>query len=151
VNVPGASEWFRGGVVAYHEQVKFDVLGVPVGPVVSEKAALAMAEGVRRVTGSDVGLGITGVAGPDEQEGAPPGTIFIGISLPGGVTSTRELHMVGDRERVRQYGTISTLDLLCPEGPADLLSARPRRRGCCTHALPHRGPTAGPHTASKPW
>jgi nicotinamide-nucleotide amidase len=112
VNVAGASAWFRGGVVAYHEQVKYEVLGVPVGPVVSEKAAAAMAEGARRVTGSDVGLGITGVAGPDDQEGVDPGTIFIGISLPNGVTSTRELHMVGDRERVRQYGAISTLDLL---------------------------------------
>ena len=84
VNVPGASAWFRGGVVAYHEQVKFDVLGVPVGPVVSEAAAAAMAEGVCRVTGSDVGLGITGVAGPDDQEGVAPGTIFVGLALPDG-------------------------------------------------------------------
>jgi nicotinamide-nucleotide amidase len=112
VNVPGASAWFRGGVVAYHEQVKFDVLGVPVGPVVSEKAAAAMAEGVRRVTGSDVGLGITGVAGPDEQEGVAPGTVFVGLSRPDGTTEARELHLPGDRERVRQYGSISALDLL---------------------------------------
>jgi nicotinamide-nucleotide amidase len=112
VNVPGASAWFRGGVVAYHEQVKFDVLGVPVGPVVSEAAAAAMAEGVCRVTGSDVGLGITGVAGPDDQEGAGPGTIFVGLRLPDGTTTTRELHLPGDRERVRQYGAISALDLL---------------------------------------
>jgi nicotinamide-nucleotide amidase len=112
VNVPGASAWFRGGVVAYHEQVKFDVLGVPVGPVVSEAAAAAMAEGVCRVTGSDVGLGITGVAGPDDQEGAGPGTIFVGLRLPDGTTATRELHLPGDRERVRQYGAISALDLL---------------------------------------
>jgi nicotinamide-nucleotide amidase len=112
VNVPGASAWFRGGVVAYHEQVKFDVLGVPVGPVVSEAAAAAMAEGVCRATGSDVGLGITGVAGPDDQEGVAPGSIFIGLRLPDGSTSTHELHLPGDRERVRQYGAISTLDLL---------------------------------------
>jgi nicotinamide-nucleotide amidase len=112
VNVPGASAWFRGGVVAYHEQVKFDVLGVPVGPVVSEAAAVAMAEGVCRVTGSDVGLGITGVAGPDDQEGVDPGTIFVGLRLPDGTTSARELHLPGDRERVRQYGAISALDLL---------------------------------------
>jgi nicotinamide-nucleotide amidase len=112
VNVPGASAWFRGGVVAYHEQVKFDVLGVPVGPVVSEKAAAAMAEGVCRVTGSDVGLGITGVAGPDDQEGVAPGSIFVGLRLPDGSTSTREVHVPGDRERVRQYGAISALDLL---------------------------------------
>jgi nicotinamide-nucleotide amidase len=112
VNVPGASAWFRGGVVAYHEQVKFDVLGVPVGPVVSEAAAAAMAQGVCRATGSDVGLGITGVAGPDDQEGVAPGSIFIGLRLPDGSTSTRELHLPGDRERVRQYGAISALDLL---------------------------------------
>ena len=83
VNVPGASAWFRGGVVAYHSQVKFDVLGVPTGPVVTEPAAAAMAEGAARVTGADVGLGITGVAGPDEQEGVAPGTVFVGLSLPG--------------------------------------------------------------------
>jgi nicotinamide-nucleotide amidase len=112
VNVPGASAWFRGGVVAYHEQVKFDVLGVPVGPVVSEAAAAAMARGVCRVTGSDVGLGITGVAGPDGQEGVDPGTIFVGLRLPDGTEATRELHLPGDRERVRQYGAISALDLL---------------------------------------
>ena len=112
VNVPGASAWFRGGVVAYHSQVKFDLLGVPVGPVVSEAAAVAMAEGVCRATGSDVGLGITGVAGPDDQEGVAPGTIFVGLALPGGATAAREMHLPGDRERVRQYGAISALDLL---------------------------------------
>ena len=112
VNVPGASAWFRGGVVAYHEQVKFDVLGVPVGPVVTEAAAAAMSEGVRRVTGADVGLGITGVAGPEDQEGVVPGTIFVGLTLPDGSTETREIRLPGDRERVRQYGAISALDLL---------------------------------------
>ena len=80
VNVPGASAWFRGGVVAYDSQVKFDVLGVPAGPVVTEAAAAAMAEGAARVTGADVGLGITGVAGPDDQEGVAPGTVFVGLA-----------------------------------------------------------------------
>jgi nicotinamide-nucleotide amidase len=112
VNVAGASAWFRGGVVAYHEQVKFDLLDVPVGPVLSEAAAAAMAAGVSRATGADIGLGITGVAGPDEQEGVAPGTIFVGLRLPDGSTSTREFHLPGDRERVRQYGAISALDLL---------------------------------------
>jgi nicotinamide-nucleotide amidase len=111
VNVPGASTWFKGGVVAYHEQVKFDVLGVPTGPVVTEAAAAAMAEGVRRVTRADIGLGITGVAGPDEQEGVAPGTIFVGLALSDR-TETREIKLPGDRERVRQYGAISALDLL---------------------------------------
>ncbi|HWF17381.1 MAG TPA: competence/damage-inducible protein A [Acidimicrobiales bacterium] len=112
VNVPGASAWFRGGVVAYDSQVKFDVLGVPAGPVVTESAAAAMAEGVRKVTGADVGLGITGVAGPDDQEGVAPGAIFVGFALPDRPTETRQLRVPGDRERVRQYGAISALDLL---------------------------------------
>jgi nicotinamide-nucleotide amidase len=116
VNVPGASAWFRGGVVAYASEVKFDVLGVPRGPVVTEAAAAAMAEGVRRLTGADVGLGITGVAGPDDQEGVGPGSVFVGLALPGDSTGlqprSRELRVPGDRERVRQYGAISALDLL---------------------------------------
>ena len=114
VNVPGASTWFRGGVVAYASDVKYEVLGVPPGPVVTEAAAAAMAEGARRVTGAGVGLGITGVAGPDDQEGVAPGSVFVGLALPGeGAQSlTRELRVPGDRERVRQYGAISALDLL---------------------------------------
>jgi nicotinamide-nucleotide amidase len=112
VNVPGASAWFKGGVVAYDTQVKFDVLGVPAGPVVTEPAAAAMAEGARRVTRADVGLGITGVAGPDDQEGVAPGTVFVGLVLPGEPAQTRELRVPGDRERVRQYGAISALDLV---------------------------------------
>jgi nicotinamide-nucleotide amidase len=71
-----------------------------------------MARGVCRVTGSDVGLGITGVAGPDDQEGAGPGTVFVGLALPDGSAVARELHVPGDRERVRQYAAISALDLL---------------------------------------
>ena len=112
VNVPGASNWFKGGIVAYDSQVKFDVLGVPVGRVVTEAAAAAMAEGARKVTGADVGLGITGVAGPDEQEGVAPGTVFVGLALPGRPTESREIRLPGDRQRVRQYSAISALDLL---------------------------------------
>jgi nicotinamide-nucleotide amidase len=112
VAVPGASRWFRGGVVAYDSQVKYDVLEVPRGPVVTEAAAAAMAEGVRKVTGSDVGLGITGVAGPDSQEDVVPGTIFVGLALRGEPGQARELRVPGDRERIRQFGAISALDLL---------------------------------------
>ena len=59
--------------MAYASEVKFDVLGVPEGPVVSEPAAAAMAEGARRVLGADVGLGITGVAGPTSRTACRPG------------------------------------------------------------------------------
>jgi nicotinamide-nucleotide amidase len=112
VNVPGASAWFRGAVVSYASEVKFDVLAVPEGPVVSEAAAKAMAEGARRVLGADVGLSITGVAGPDPQDGRPPGTVFVGLALPGAETEATEFTVPGDRERVRQYATIAALDLL---------------------------------------
>ena len=77
-DVPGASDVFRGSIVSYASEVKFDVLGVPEGPVVSLEAAAAMAAGARRVLGADVGVAVTGVAGPDEQEGHPVGTVFVG-------------------------------------------------------------------------
>jgi nicotinamide-nucleotide amidase len=112
VNVPGASRWFRGSVVSYASEVKFDVLGVPEGPVVTEDAARAMADGARSVLGADVGLSMTGVAGPDPQDGQPPGTVFVGLSRPGHETSSYSFTVPGDRDRVRQYATIAALDLL---------------------------------------
>ena len=111
VNVVGASSWFRGGVVSYASDVKYDVLGVPEGPVVSGPAAEAMAEGVRRLLKSDVGLSVTGVAGPEEQDGQPAGTVFVGLSLGEHVTHAA-LHLPGDRPRVRAYSAISALDVL---------------------------------------
>ena len=80
-DVPGASKVFRGGVTSYASEVKFDLLGVPEGPVVTAEAAQAMAAGARRVLGADVGLAVTGVAGPEPQDGRDPGTVFIGIDL----------------------------------------------------------------------
>ncbi len=112
VAVPGASAWFRGAVVSYASEVKYRVLGVPEGPVVTADAAVAMAEGACRVLGATVGLGITGVAGPDDQDGRPPGTVFVATVLPGRPTEARELRVPGDRPRVRQYSTISAFDLL---------------------------------------
>ena len=111
-SVPGASEVFRGSVVSYASEVKFDVLGVPAGPVVSESAAIAMAEGARRVLGSDVALSLTGVAGPSEQDGQPVGTLWVGVALPGQVTTATALRMPGQRDQMRQMSVISSLDLL---------------------------------------
>jgi nicotinamide-nucleotide amidase len=107
----GASEWFRGSVVAYDSQVKFDLLGVPEGPVVSEEAAVAMARGARRALEADVGLGITGVAGPATQEDQPVGTVFMAVADKEGVEA-REIHLPGDRQHIRQFGAISLLDLV---------------------------------------
>ncbi len=112
VNVPGASAWFRGSVVSYASEVKFEVLGVPEGPVVTEAAARAMADGARRVLGADVGLSMTGVAGPDGQDDQPPGTVFVGLARPGHTTEAFSFRVPGDRDRVRQYATIGALDLL---------------------------------------
>ena len=112
VGVPGASAWFKGAVVSYASEVKFDMLGVAKGPVVSAAAAIAMAEGVRDRLRADVGLGVTGVAGPDEQEGHQVGTVFVGLALPGQPGEAVELRLPGDREAVRQYAAIGLLDLL---------------------------------------
>ncbi len=111
-NVVGASEWFRGGVVSYASEVKFSLLGVPEGPVVSAEASEAMAAGARRVLGSDVGLSFTGVAGPAEQDGQAPGTVFVGLAVGDQPPVSTRLTLPGDRERVRQFATISGLDLL---------------------------------------
>jgi nicotinamide-nucleotide amidase len=112
VDVEGASAWFRGGVVAYATEVKHRVLGVAPGPAVSEETARQMAEGVRRVLEADVGLAITGVAGPTGQEGRSPGTVFVGLAIVGLPTEVHELHLPGGRPQVRGYAVISSLDLL---------------------------------------
>ncbi len=111
VGVAGASHWFRGGVVSYASEVKFDLLKVPVGPVVSGDAAEAMAIGVRTLLKADVGLSVTGVAGPEEQDGQPAGTVFVGLSL-GESLQHAALRLPGDRPRVRAYSAISSLDVL---------------------------------------
>ena len=98
-------------MVAYDSEVKFDLLGVPEGPVVSEAAAKAMADGVRRLLGADVGLAATGVAGPAEQEGQPPGTVWLGLAVGDDVEAVH-VRLPGDRERVRQLTVISLMDLL---------------------------------------
>ncbi len=109
--VPGCSDVMRGCVVSYASEVKFDVLGVPEGPVVTEEAAAAMAHGARRALGADVGLALTGVAGPGEQEGRPAGTLCIGLAV-GERSVTTTLRLPGQREQMRQFSVISSLDLL---------------------------------------
>lgn len=109
--IPGASHVLRGSVVSYASEVKFDLLGVGPGPVVTELAAAEMAEGARRVLGADIGLALTGVAGPSEQDGMPVGTLCVAIDGPAGI-ETRTLRMPGSREPMRQMSVISALDLL---------------------------------------
>ncbi len=111
-NVAGSSDVLRGSIVSYASEVKFDVLGVTPGPVVSESVAVEMATGARRVLGSDVGLALTGVAGPADQDGVKPGTLCVGLALPDGSTQSRTLQLPGVRDQMRQLSVISALDFL---------------------------------------
>jgi nicotinamide-nucleotide amidase len=109
--IPGSSAVFRGSIVSYATDVKQAVLGVGPGPVVTEAAALEMARGASRVLGSDVALSLTGVAGPGEQDGIPAGTLCIGLVWPDGALTTT-VRLPGQREQMRQFSVITSLDLL---------------------------------------
>src|SRR6478672_13770700 len=110
--VPGASRSFRGSIASYATEVKRSVLGVTAEKVVSEEAVKQMAEGAQRVLGADVAVSISGVAGPDEMEGQPVGTVWYGIAVPGHEIEAVTARLPFDRERIRQFSTISVLNLL---------------------------------------
>ena len=97
--------------MSYASEVKFDLLGVTRGPVVSASAAEEMARGARELLKADVALAVTGVAGPDEQDGLGAGTVFVGLAVEGEVSHV-QLRVPGDRTRVRSYSAIGALDAL---------------------------------------
>ena len=97
--------------MAYDREVKISLLGAPDLPAVSEEMAIAMAQGVSRALGSDVGLSTTGVAGPDPHEGCEPGNVWVGLWLDGAGEAVH-LYMPFDRDRIRQFSTITALNLL---------------------------------------
>jgi nicotinamide-nucleotide amidase len=115
-DTPGASAYFLGGSVVYATDAKSSVLGVDPDLLATEGAvsaatAAALAAGVRDLFGATYGLATTGVAGPDEQEGKPVGTLHIGLAGPDGST-TRSLRLPGDRPRIRTYSVVQALDVL---------------------------------------
>ena len=117
-DLPGASQVFRGGVVSYTNEVKVAVLGVRQETLdrfgaVSAETAREMAEGVRRITGADIGLSVTGVAGPDPDErGTPVGIVYIGLAAPEG-TFCRKLDLgVRRRDRIRDMSCNHAFDVL---------------------------------------
>src|SRR6476469_8762130 len=122
VNVEGASATFRGTIASYATDVKRSLLGVTAASVVSEAAAKEMAEAAQRVLGADVGIEATGVAGPTEQDGVAVGTVYFGLAIPGLPTEVVSTRLPGDRERLRQFSTISLLNLLRQR--LDVLGAR---------------------------
>ncbi|RYV52523.1 CinA family protein [Pengzhenrongella frigida] len=105
VDVPGASRSVRGAVVAYATDLKAGLLGVDpdllaARGAVDPEVAAAMATGVRTALGADVGLSTTGVAGPESQDGKPPGTVHVAIATPAGVRVASAV-LPGDRAAVR--------------------------------------------------
>ena len=114
-DVPGSSAYFLGGVISYADRVKVDQLGVSDSVLrrygaVSEEAAAAMANGVRQLLKADIGVSITGVAGPDAEGSKPAGLTFIGIAGDG--VTTHRFEWTGDRWDNRRRSVIAALELL---------------------------------------
>lgn len=107
--VPGASVVLRGGLIVYATDLKSTLAGVDAGRLavdgpVSESTAAALAEGAAARCAATWGVGVTGVAGPDPQDGHPPGTLYFGIAGPGGTVVTRP-SVSGDRWDIRTGAT----------------------------------------------
>jgi nicotinamide-nucleotide amidase len=98
-SVEKASDFLRGGLVAYQEPVKRELLGVTARSVLSTEAAEQMAAGAAALFGADVTVSTTGVAGDDEEDGSPPGTVYIATSVDG-VVSSRVHRFTGSAEEV---------------------------------------------------
>src|SRR5438309_2894245 len=123
-DVPGSSTYFLGGVISYADRVKVEQLQVPEATLrqygaVSQEAAAAMATSVRQLLRADIGVSITGVAGPDAEGAKPVGLTFIGIAAPtlpspasGGGKSVHRFQWTGDRWDNRRRSVIAALELL---------------------------------------
>ncbi|WLR43480.1 competence/damage-inducible protein A [Bacillus carboniphilus] len=106
--ISGASSVFKGSIVSYSNEVKMTVLGVPTDliekhGVVSEQCAKAMAEKVRKISNTDIGISFTGVAGPEALEDHEPGTVYVGLSIRNQQTEAFSLKLSGTREMIRRY------------------------------------------------
>jgi nicotinamide-nucleotide amidase len=110
--VEQALTFFRGGAVTYQREIKEALLGVTAPSVLTLAAAEQMAQGACRTFGAQVAVSTTGLAGGDPQDGVPVGTVFVGVSVDGQVTSARH-HFDGDPEQICEAGTRrALLDLL---------------------------------------
>lgn len=114
---PGASEYLRGGLVVYSNEAKIQLAGVPAATIdqhgaVSEEVAVALAHGARTTLNADVGVGVTGIAGPDGgTEEKPVGLVWCAVSLAGGQIAVRKLQLPGSREVIRDRTTTVVLHL----------------------------------------
>jgi nicotinamide-nucleotide amidase len=114
-DVSGSSNWFRGAVVAYDNEIKRDVLGVEQGVLdehgaVSEPVVQAMAQGAAKVLGTDVNVAVSGIAGPTGgTPDKPVGTVWVAFSWPGG-TRTRSYRFNGDRDAVKAQTVMAVIN-----------------------------------------
>jgi nicotinamide-nucleotide amidase len=107
----GSSDWYRGGLVAYQREIKFELLEVTPGPVVTERAAREMASGAAKLFQADATVSVTGAAGPAPHDGAPPGTVVVGTSVDGAATAFT-LHFEGSPEEVCEQATVHAIAAL---------------------------------------
>ena len=133
-DLPESSQRFLGGVVSYRADTKMEVLGVPAdviasNGVVSRPTAQLMAEGARRIFQASLAISVTGVAGPEQQEGKPVGLTYIGVSLDGR-TEVREYRWPGGRAANRVASVEAAIDLAADllERPPTLPSSRGGRK-----------------------
>lgn len=119
-DVPGISSSLKGGVVVYDEEAKKVQLDIPASlldefGVVSPECAAALARNVKRKFGSDIGVGLTGAAGPDPHDGKPLGTVYIGIAFPDEEVKTYKLDLSGSRNANRKRAARFALYYLIQE------------------------------------
>ena len=113
VSVPGASAVFKEGYITYSDEVKSRVLGVKKSTLeqyfaVSAETAGEMAEGAAKIANADIAISVTGVAGPDKEDGKPVGLVYIGCSYKGRI-SVREYNFTGERADIRNAATDEAL------------------------------------------
>jgi PncC family amidohydrolase len=116
-NIPGSSQYFLLGIVAYSNQTKISLLKIPAMLIkqhgaVSSQIAQLMAQNIRRIASSDYGIGITGIAGPGgARPGKPAGTVFISI-VNRNKAITKRFHFTGNRLVVKRKATLKALSIL---------------------------------------
>lgn len=116
-NVSGSSDYFEMGIVSYTNRSKVELLGVPEKDIdlygaVSYPVAEKMAQGIRLKAKTDIGLAITGIAGPlGGSPATPVGTVFIGLDHEGG-TEVRQFHFEGDRKEIKEKASQKGLEML---------------------------------------
>lgn len=109
---PGAADWFQGGVVAYRPEVKFDLLGVEPGLLVTDACAAQMAAGAAKALEAHAVVSTTGVGGPEDEEGHPPGTVHVGVWVNGEMSSHRLAIDGSEPSHIVEVATTEALGLL---------------------------------------